>query len=232
MLKLNISLAILIFLIHSTSQTKGQIFLWDGSDQTVEVSGGTSASSGSVESYHIGGLGMTRSILQILTDAEPTATAYSSISGSNNRLSVSHDPDVASTVEVMWGYHFGDLNMDLTAYGNAFTFDYISGNTSAIGTQIYMTVWNDFTTYSTEVITLDSVPNAAINYTFTFADFGGADFTQVDQISFYAVMPASADASFANMTLTPITPVPEPSGVMMVSAASLWFITRRRRCHG
>lgn len=106
--------------------------------------------------------------------------------------------------------------------------------TSDLGSILTFTIYTDATHFSTASIAIGADP------TFTFQDYftpftsfaaggiGGADFTSVGAISLLLNgATQGTDVSLETVVAAP-TPVPEPTGALLIAAAGLFFHLRRR----
>lgn len=220
-----IILCLSLLALGINAQAQAPLDFWSNPTQTAVVPDGRvlNSTGSSTATVTLGPVTTSRRITQQVTDANTSSFGFGADVG-NGQLSISNPFSGASIVTLVWG-ESGDMNLDLTTFGNAFQFSMLWNDS---GSSLSMSVWNGTTEYSTGFISLSPSydMDSPIDFPVTFDSFGGADFTNIDRISFTVNTTVAADVVFSDMQ---VVPVPEPSSAMLVGLVGLLSLTRRRR---
>lgn len=218
-----ILLCLTLLALHTHAQA--QLDFWSTPNQNVNIADGRvlGATATSTETVTLGSVITSRTLTQTVFNTHNTPSGFGA-DIYNGTFNVANPVQGASSVSLVWGGS-GDMNLDLTTYGNAFQFTLL---TNDIGSFLSMSVWNGSTEYSTGPVSIPSYNGVppTVDFHLAFADFGAADFTNVDRISFEITSAQAADMTFANMQ---VVPVPEPSSALLIGLVGVIALTKRRR---
>jgi hypothetical protein len=199
-----------------------------GIDWLEPVPGGSNWNTES--SYTLGSLSTGRTLLHEPTAAlNATSYIFDGIDSSSATLNISNTSATAHNLLVIYGgFDFvPGMNLDLTSFGNAFEFTHTSADLPNSAT-VTISIDSNGTGYSSAPITLTGSnpmgPAMTTTYSIPFSSFAGANFSDVDSISFRVNTSAGANLSISNLQV-----VPEPSGAMLLSLVTGACVLRRRR---
>lgn len=203
---------------------QAQLEFWGAPNQSLSIPDGRVLGStvSNTETVTLGSVITSRTLTQEVFD--PGSISGFSVSIYDGTYSISNPVMGASLATLIWGGS-GDMNLDLASYGQAFQFSLLASDS---GSLLSMSVWNGTTQYTAAPVTIPYY-NGGIgspDFTLAFADFGGADFTDVDRISFVVTSSVSADMTFSTMQ---VVPVPEASTAFLVGLVGMIALFRRRR---
>jgi hypothetical protein len=223
----------ILALISSLSPAFATLSLFDGIDQTLSSN---PTAPGAIftttnGSYTLGSLTTSRTLRQDVTAGTRGVAGFIDTDSSNGlrTFSVYNGNNTSHTASVIYGGNGAvPMNLNLSNFGDAFTFVH-TGSDIANAAIVTISIDNNGTEYTSAPLTLTGanpggLPMTTV-YNVPFSSFpSGANFTDVDQLTFRV-----NTALFADLTIASLQVVPEPSGAMLLSLVTGAFVLRRRR---